>query len=158
VNFGEKGFLIWVFAFEMMCVRMLLWVFNNLTQLLNFLFLGFEFLVESNHFFGHLGNFGDLLANHVQLPFALLLFKLNHTNFLFFLSNFLLAILEDVLLNVTLLVQNAQFIISVNQLDAHVVTTFAGVFVVGNEIIHFILQRVDDQVQLVSMVDLLLNS
>ena len=157
MDFGEEGFLIWVFAFKMMSVGVFFRVFNNLTQLLNFFLLGVKFFVESNHVFGQFGNFGDLLTNHVQLPFAFLLFKLNHANFLFFLSNFLLAILEDVLLNVAFLVQNAQFIISVNQLDTHVVTTFAGVFVVGNEIIHFVLQRVDNQVQLVSVVDLLLN-
>lgn len=67
------------------------------------------------------------------------------------------AQLEDVLLNVALLVQDTQLIVAINQLDAHVVARLAGLFVLVDQVVHFLLQRVNDQVELVTLLDLLPN-
>ena len=72
---------------------------------------------------------------------------------LLLLTDFLLSILEDILLNVALLIKNTELIITINELDTHVVSGLTGVLVLIDEVVHFFLERVNDQVQLVTLID-----
>jgi hypothetical protein len=56
-------------------------------------------------------------------------------------------------LNVGLLVENTELIVTVDKLDTHVVSGLTGMLILIDQVIHLILKGVDDQVQLVSMVD-----
>jgi len=86
-----------------------------------------------------------------DLELALSIFQLefNHADLFLLFANFLLADFEDVLLDVGLLVENTQFVVAVNELNTHVVAGLAGLLVLVDEVVHFLLQRVDDQVELV---------
>jgi hypothetical protein len=71
---------------------------------------------------------------------SLLQLQINHLDLLLLLPDLLLAILKNVLLDVRLLVQNAELVIAVNQLNAHVVATFASLLVLVNQVVHLLLQ------------------
>jgi hypothetical protein len=88
---------------------------------------------------------------------SLLQFQIDHFYFLLLLPNLLLTVFEYVFLYVRLLIQDAKLVIAVDQLNTHVVTTFACLLVLINQIVHFLLQRVNYQVQLVRLVDLLID-
>ncbi len=88
---------------------------------------------------------------------SFLQFQIDHLDFLLLLPDLLLAILKNVLLNIRLLIENAQFVIAVNQLNTHVVATFSGLLVLVDQVVHFFLPRVDDQVELIGLVDLLVD-
>jgi hypothetical protein len=60
-------------------------------------------------------------------------------------------------LNIALFIVNAKLIVSVDQLYAHVVSRLACHLILVYEIIHLLLQRVNDQVELVTLVDFLPN-
>lgn len=88
---------------------------------------------------------------------SLLQFQIDHFYFLLLLPNLLLTVFEYVFLYVRFLIQDAKLVIAVDQLNTHVVTTFACLLVLVNQIVHFLLQRVNYQVQLVRLVDLLID-
>lgn len=67
----------------------------------------------------------------------------------------MLSVFENLFLNIRLFVKDAKFVISVDQLDTHVVTTLTSLFILINEVVHFFLEGVDDQVKFVGLVDLL---
>ncbi len=71
---------------------------------------------------------------------SLLQLQINHLDLLLLLPDLLLAILKNVLLDVRLLIQNAELVIAVNQLNAHVVATFASLLVLVNQVVHLLLQ------------------
>jgi hypothetical protein len=58
-------------------------------------------------------------------------------------------------LNIALFIVNAKLIVSVDQLYAHVISRLTCHLILVYEVIHLFLQRVDDQVELVTLVDLL---
>jgi len=64
------------------------------------------------------------------LTLAFLELQVDHSNLLFLLADLLLTVLEPVLLDVGLLIQNAQLIVTINQLDTHVVTALAGLLII----------------------------
>ena len=107
---------------------------------MNLQFLCIELFVKFNDFLSELGNFRDLLAYNGLLSLSLLKLEVNHSDRLLFLTDFLLTVLEDILLDVRLLVQDTQLIIPVNQLNTHVVARFAGVLILVNQIIHLFLK------------------
>ena len=132
-------------------------VFQLLRERLDLGLLGFKLLVETDNLLGKFGHFGDLLAHNCILSLALFELKIDHADRLFFLANLLLAILQDSLLNVGLLVENTELVVPVNQLDTHVIARLAGVLILVDQVVHLFLQRIDDQVEFVSLVDQLAN-
>ena len=94
-----------------------------------------------------------MLSDDLELPLPLLQLQVDHPDLLLLLSDLLLAILEDVLLDVGLLIEDAKFVVSVDELDTHVVATLACLLILVDEVVHVFLQGVDDQVQLVTLVD-----
>mmetsp|Transcript_39515 Transcript_39515/g.51732 ORF Transcript_39515/g.51732 Transcript_39515/m.51732 type:complete len:229 (+) Transcript_39515:831-1517(+) len=132
---------------------MLLGVFKLLRKLLHLHLLAVELLLELEDFFGEFGHFGHLFVDDLELSLTLFKLKFDHADLLLLLTDFLLAILEDVLLNVALFVENTELVIAVDQLDTHVVSGLTSVLVLVNQVVHFLLQRVNDQVQLVALVD-----
>ena len=61
-------------------------------------------------------------------------------------------------MNVALFIVDAKFVIPINELNAHVVSAFTGHLIFVNQIIHLLLKRIDNEVELVSLVDLLTNN
>ena len=92
------------------------------------------------------------------MSLALLKFQVDHTDFLLLLSDFNLAILKDVLLNIGLLIENTKFVISIDQSDSHVVTGLTSLLVSVDQVVHLRLKGVNDQVELISLVDVLSNN
>jgi hypothetical protein len=58
-------------------------------------------------------------------------------------------------LNVALFIVNAELIIPINKLNTHVVSTFTGHLILIDKVIHFLLKRVDNQIQLIALIYLL---
>jgi hypothetical protein len=58
-------------------------------------------------------------------------------------------------LDVTLLVKNTEFIIFINKLDTHIVTGLASHFIFEDKVVHFLLEGVDDEIELITFVNLL---
>jgi hypothetical protein len=86
---------------------------------------------------------------------SLLKLKVDHSYFFFLGANRLFSILESVFLDVALFIVNAQLIISVNELNTHIVSALTGHFILIYEVIHLFLKRVNNQIQLISFVNLL---
>lgn len=78
--------------------------------------------------------------DYLELALSILQLEFNHPDFLFFLTNFLFTNLKDVLLDVGLLVQNTELIITIDQLDTHVVTGFTSLLVFVDKVVHFFLK------------------
>ena len=157
VDFGQEGFLVRVLSWQVNRIRVHTRVFKFLRKHLNLQFLSIELFVQFNDFLGELGDFRDLLAYNGLLSLTLLELEVDHADGLLLLTNFLLAVLEDIFLDVRLLVQDTKFIIPVNQLNTHVITRFTGVLILVNQIIHLFLKRVDNQIELVTLVNELSN-
>lgn len=101
---------------------MLFGILNRLRQFLNLEFLRIELVFELENFVSELGDFRDLFVNDVELAHTLLQLELNHADLLFFFSDLLLAIFEDILLYIAFFVENTQLVVAVNKLDTHVVS------------------------------------
>lgn len=100
----------------------------------------------------HLRNLG---LNDFELSLPLFNLEVDHSYLLLFGADGLLSFLEAVLLDVALLVVDAQLIISIDQLDTHVVSALASHLILVDEIVHLLLKRVNDEVKLVTFIDLL---
>jgi predicted nucleic acid-binding protein len=70
----------------------------------------------------------------------------------------LLSIFEDILLDIALLVKNTQLIVFINQLNTHVISRLTGHLVIENQVVHFFLQRVNNQVKFISLIDFLADN
>lgn len=158
LDFGSKRLLICIFTFEFSLLWMLLRVFKLTREQLHLFSFSSELILQVNHCIGQPWHLRDVLLNHFKLSLSFLEFKIDHPNLFFLLANLLFTVLEDILLDVALLVENAQFVVLVDQLDTSVVTTLACNFIIVNQVVHFLLETVNDQVQLVSLVDLLTNN
>ena len=95
--------------------------------------------------------------DNLQLPLSFLQLQIDHLYFFLLLPDFLFSVFEYVLLNVRLLVQNAEFVVAVNQLDAHKVTLLASLLIIKNETIHLFLQAIDYQIEFIRLLDLLVD-
>lgn len=157
MDFGKECFLVRILTWKVHSVWMLCRVLQLLGQLLHLGFLVFEIVIDLHDFLGELGDFGDLLADDRQLPLPLLQLKVDHPDLFLFLTNLLLASLEDVFLDVRFFVKDTKLIITVDKLNTHVVSALAGMLVLVDEVVHLFLERVNDQVELVSLVDQLSN-
>lgn len=93
--------------------------------------------------------------NNSELSLTLLVLEVDHFDLFFFLPDLLFSVFEDVLLNVGFFVQNTKFVVAVDELNTHVVSILAGLLIGVDQVVHFFLERVDDQVQFVGLVDLL---
>ena len=97
----------------------------------------------------------NLLPKYLQLSLPLFQLQVNHPDLLLLLPNLLLSVLQSIFLDIRLLVQNTQLIVAVNKLDSHVITRFTSLFILVYQVVHFALERVDDQVEFVTFVDFL---
>ena len=69
----------------------------------------------------------------LELPLPLLQLKFEHPHLLFFLTDGLFTVLEDCLLDIRLLVKDAQLIVLVDQLNTHVVSGLTSRFILEDE-------------------------
>ena len=102
-------------------------------------------------------NFWNLFSYNFKLSLSFFKLKINHSDFLFFLSYKLLSIFKNVFLNVTFFVQNTQLIILINELYTHVISRVTSLLVFKNEIVHFFLKRIYNQVMFISFINSLSN-
>jgi hypothetical protein len=102
-----------------------------------------------------LGHLRNLSLNDFELTLPLFNLEVDHSDLLLFGANGLLSFLEAVLLDVALLVVDAQLIISIDQLNTHVVPALASHFILVDEVVHLLLKRVNDQVKFVAFIYLL---
>ena len=158
MDLGEQGLRIRILSLELLLVGVLLRVFDLLTQLLHLLLPFIKLVVELDDLIGQLWHQRDLVSHDLQLSLPLFELKLDHTDSFLPFSDLLLSIFEDVFLDVGLFIQDAKFIVSVNELDTHIVSTLTGMLILIDQVVHLILQRVDNKIQLVTMVDELTNS
>jgi hypothetical protein len=97
----------------------------------------------------------DLGLDHFKLALSFFELKINHSDLLFFRANSLFTLLQAVLLNVTLFIVDAQFVISIDKLDTHIVSALTSHLIFVNKIIHLLLQRVDNKVEFIAFIDFL---
>lgn len=69
----------------------------------------------------------------------------------------MLTLLECIFLDVGFLIEDAKLIVSIDKLDTHVVSVLTGHLVVVDEVVHLFLELVDDQIEFVTLIDLLRN-
>jgi hypothetical protein len=105
-----------------------------------------------------LGHLRDFLSEDLELALPLLKLEVDHSNLLLLLTDLLLTVLESILLDVRLLVEDTELIVTVNKLDTHVITTLTSLFVIVDEVVHLTLEGVDDQIQFISDVNFLADS
>ena len=101
---------------------MLFGILKLLRKFLNLELLCIELILELENFVSELGDFRDLFVNDVELSHTFLQLELYHADLLFFFSDLLLAIFEDILLYIAFFVENTQLVVAVNKLDTHVVS------------------------------------
>ena len=97
----------------------------------------------------------DLGLHNFKLSLPFFNLEVDHSDLLFLGADGLLSFLEAILLDVALLVVDAQLIISIDQLNTHVVSALASHLILVDEIVHLFLKRVNDQVKFVAFVDFL---
>jgi len=117
--------------------------------------LGFFFIVKALHLLGEFRDLGNQFTNNIELTLSFLELQVDHLDLFFFFADFLFTVLKNLFLNVGLLVKDTQLVIAVNQLDTHVVSALTSLLVLINQIIHFLLERINDQVKLIRLVNLL---
>ena len=136
---------------------MLLWILQLRCQLLNLVLLIVKLYLKLIDLGCQIGHVWDLLSDNLELPLPLLEFQIVHSNLFFFLSNSLLASLENVLINVRLFVKNTQFIVLVNELNTLIVSRLASHLVFEDERVHLLLQRVNNEIEFVTFINFLTN-
>ena len=112
-----------------MFVRILL----NTRELLHFLLLGCDLLLQTDDLLGEGWHFWHQVLDDLELPLPLLQLKFEHPHLLLFLTDGLFTVLEDCLLNIRLLVKDAQLVVLVNQLDSHVISGLTGCFILKDK-------------------------
>ena len=100
MDLGQEGFLVRVLSRQVNGVRVLTRVFKFLRQHLNLQFLCIEHFVQFDDFLSEFGYFRDPLAYNGLLSLSLLELEVDHSDCLLLFTDFLLTILEDILLNV----------------------------------------------------------
>jgi hypothetical protein len=85
-----------------------------------------------------------LSFNDLELSLSLLKLKTYHADLLLLGANGLFTLLESVLLNVALFVVDAELVVSVDELNTHIVTGLTSHLVFVDKIIHLLLKGVND--------------
>jgi len=97
-------------------------IFYRLTKLLDLHLLLLKFIIQCNDLVSEFWNLRNLISHYFELTLAFLQLEQDHTDPLFPLSNFLLSILENILLNIGFLIQDTELIITVDKLNSHIVS------------------------------------
>lgn len=92
-----------------------------------------------------------------DFPHELVDFNRDHSDIIFQIFNRNLRLSQNVFLDIGLFIQDAEFIISVNQLNACVISVLASFFVLEPEVLHVLLKRKDDNVEFLNFIDVLVN-
>ena len=82
---------------------------------------------------------GQFLLSDDDFALELADFDRNHSDIIFKVFNGYLGLAKNVFLNIGLFIEDAQFIISVDELDTCVVSVFTGLFVLEPETLHVFL-------------------
>lgn len=150
-----KSLRIGIFTLQLPLFRVLLGVLKLTGEVIDLLFLAIKLLFELNDLLSQLRHLRNLLSDDHKLSLSLFELQVDHPDLFLLLSDLLLAVLQNVLLDVALLVEDTELIIFVNELNTHVVSRLASHLVLEDQVVHFLLQRVDDQVEFITLVDLL---
>ena len=137
---------------------MLFRVFKQCGKLIHFIAFCVALLFHLDNFLGKLWDIWDEFLDNFQLSLSFFEFKVYHFDLFFLFSDLLLSIFKNILLNVRLFVQNTKFVIPVNKLDTHIISAFTCLFILVDQVVHFLLQRVDDQIEFVRLVNFLADN
>ncbi len=107
------------------------------------------------HLCSELRDFWDLFVNDVLLSLALFEFEVDHTDLLLLRADGLFALFETVFLDIALLIVDAELIVTVDQLDTHIVTALTGHLILVDKVIHLLLEGVNDKVEFIALIDFL---
>mmetsp|Transcript_11168 Transcript_11168/g.23726 ORF Transcript_11168/g.23726 Transcript_11168/m.23726 type:complete len:340 (+) Transcript_11168:68-1087(+) len=119
--------------------------------------LAVELLFQLGHLARVLGDLGLQLGHHPAVPFEATFFEVEHAYLRLPFVELDLARVQDLLLDVALLVQNAELVVAVDELNARIVALLHHNLVLLLEPHHLLLQRVDDRVELIDLRNLLIN-
>ncbi len=103
------------------------------------------------------GDIAEFLLPQFNLPIKLLNLNPNHPNIILQIPHGHLTLPQNILLNITLLIQNTQLIIPINKLYPRIVAVLTRVLVLLAEGLHVFLQGEDYHVQLLDLVDVLVH-
>ena len=116
-----------------------------------------ELGLELNDLVGERGDEQDFVPGDCYFPLGVVQLEIDHADVVADLLDLLLALLEHAGLDVVLFVQDAEFVVAVDQLHARVVAVFAGHFVLLPQLEHLLLQREDHHVLLLDLADVLIH-
>mmetsp|Transcript_120448 Transcript_120448/g.341266 ORF Transcript_120448/g.341266 Transcript_120448/m.341266 type:complete len:253 (-) Transcript_120448:1727-2485(-) len=116
-----------------------------------------DLLPEPHHLIDEPGDLGDSALDHAELALRLLEVDVQTPDLLGPGEHRVLALLEELLLDVRLLPEDAQLVVAVDELRAREVPRLDRLLVLPPEEHHLFLDRVDDGVQLVDFNDVLLD-
>mmetsp|Transcript_20607 Transcript_20607/g.43108 ORF Transcript_20607/g.43108 Transcript_20607/m.43108 type:complete len:411 (+) Transcript_20607:429-1661(+) len=108
-----------------------------------------DLLSEVHHFIGQRLHLRNLPTDYLQLPMDLKKVDLQTSDFLLLSLHRILALLQELLLDVGLFPQDAQLIVAVDQLSAREVAHLNGLFILKPQLDHLFLDGGDDGIQLV---------
>ena len=107
--------------------------------------------------FRQFGHIPQLLLPQLHLPIKLLNLNPNHPNIILQIPHGHLTLPQNILLNITLLIQNTQLIIPINKLYPRIVAVLTSVLVLLAKGLHVFLQGEDYHVELLDLVDVLVH-
>jgi hypothetical protein len=80
--------------------------------------------LKLNNPIGEFWNLGNRFLRYLDLSFDFIAADLDHSDIVFHLLDFGFTLSEDVLLDVGLLITDTKFVVSINQLDTDVISSF----------------------------------
>ena len=122
------------------------------------LYLHLSYLsLKVKYFFSFFGDLDELPLRNSDFSLVLGYFNFDHPDLVFNIFDVHLGSSEDILLNIGFLVQNAQLVISVNELNSSKISVLAGQLILFSQSLHIGLKGIDDHVQFLYFVGVLVN-
>ena len=113
--------------------------------------------LKIKNFFSFFGDFDELPLCDSDFPLVLGDFNFDHPDLVFNIFDIHLGGPEDIFLDVGLLVQNAQLVVSVNELNSCKISVLAGQLVLFSQTLHIGLKGINDHVQFLYLVGVLIH-
>ena len=113
--------------------------------------------LEVQDFFSFFGDFNELPLCNSDFPLVLGDFNFDHPDLILNIFDVHFGGSEDIFLDVGLLVQNAQLVVSVNELNSCKISVLASQLVLFSQTLHIGLEGIDDHVQFLYLVGVLVH-
>jgi len=156
-DFGVQGFFVGVFSFQLPPPILVLRVLQLPGE---FVFLEMDFLdfpLQLEHLICVLGHIAQPFLRNLDLALVLSNLYLDHPDLVLHAFDVHFGCPQDVLLDVGLLVEDAELVVSVDQLNASQIPVFAGQLILLPKPLHILLERDDDHVEFFYFVGVLVD-